>query len=62
MNITEESKRWPERISIDFYVNEDHQWFLVEYDSYGNKDLTRVDDLTPCVFGQLVIKTINECI
>jgi hypothetical protein len=57
MNITEDNKRWPERISIDFYVNEDHQYFMID----GN-DKIHLDPLTDDEIGKLVIKTINECI
>lgn len=57
MNITEETKRWPQHVSLEFYINEDHQWFLVN----GN-DLIQIDKMTNTEIGQLVINEIKECI
>ena len=61
MNITEETKRWPEKVSIEFYVNEDHQWFLVNWVD-GQQHFTQIDKMTNTEIGDLVINEIKECI
>lgn len=57
MNIIEETKRWPQYVDLEFYINEDHQWFLVN----GN-DLIQIDKMTNTEIGDLVINEIKECI
>lgn len=62
MNITEETKRWPQHVSLEFYINENHEWMLVTPMINGQKEYTRIDKMTNTEIGDLVIKEIKECI
>jgi hypothetical protein len=60
-NITEETKRDPERINLEFYINENHQWFLVDWNG-TNKNYTQIDNLTNAEVGKLIINSIKDCL
>ena len=61
MNITEETKRWPQNLSIEFYINENHEWYLISWMN-GQPHLTQIDKMTNTEIGDLVINEIKECL
>lgn len=61
MNITEDNKREPVHLNIEFYINENNEWYIVDWID-GQKNLTRIDDLSNEDLALLVINEINECI
>ena len=61
MNITEDNKREPLHITIDFYINENNEWYIVNWID-GQKNLTRIDDLSNEDLALLVINEINDCL
>lgn len=61
MNITEETKREPLHLTIDFYINENNEWYIVDW-VHGQKNPTRIDDLSAIEIGDLVINEIKECL
>ena len=61
MNITEDNKREPVRLNIDFYINENNEWYIVNWID-GQKSYTQIDWLSNEEIGKLIVNEIKECI